>query len=123
MEYIQDVFQDAGRVHERISAVMWTDLFESPGEPSNLAVEVLDGTQNDLGLHTTEVSTVHLVWNLDSSHRRKHTPPMGIYDHQIGEMDGEKGLSRELSESKGRQSPQTPRGLVLNGSHRSLILL
>lgn len=81
MKYIEDIFQDAGRVRERISAIMWTDLFESLGEPSNLAVENLDGIQKDLGLHATEVSTVHLAWNLDSCCRRKCNPSIRIYDH------------------------------------------
>ena len=116
------MFQDDGMVRESISA-MWSELFESLGDPSNFAVEMLDGIREDLGNHTTEEPTVQLGWNLDSSRRRRCNPPIRICELQINAVDGEKGLSGELSESKGCRSPETPRGLVLNGSHRSLIIL
>ena len=80
---------------------MWTELFKSLGEPSHLAVEMLGEIQRDLGLLTTKVPAVHLAWNLDSSRRRKCNRPIRICDHQISGVDGEKGLSGELSESKG----------------------
>ena len=122
VEYIEDIYQDTGRLRERIWAIWWTNSFENLGEHSSLAVEILYGINRHLGHHTTEVLTVYLAWNLDSSGRRKCNPQIRICDHQISGVDGEKGLSRKLSESEGCRLSQMPKGPVLNGSHRSLIL-
>ena len=97
VEYIEDIFQDAERVRERLWAAVWTGFLESIGEHSSLAVEILYGTHKRLGHHKTEILTIYLAWNLDSSGRRKYNPPIRICDHQTSGVDGEKGLSRELS--------------------------